>query len=288
MLLGVFSSFLGAFFQALNYILTQNCQQKNGIDGVKLLVAVHVGIGLLALIPTVVLGYWQLVTLDLIWDFVLINFPYLVAQYLLIIAIRYSDASIVSPLLALKIPVLAIISVLFYQAGFSTIQWMTIGIILAIAWYFSMLSGSINIKPLLLIFGASVGYSLSDMAITNLSHKLLDGSPVEQSFATICVNYLACGVMSIPLIRPMKVTIATVYHARWVALAWFFAVIFLILGFNISGVVSGNIVQSLRGVIGVIFAYVLFRKQVDQPVALWRKKLFAAMGMFVAVGLFYC
>ncbi|MDB1125344.1 EamA family transporter [Vibrio algarum] len=273
MLLGIFASFLGALFQSLNYILTQNCQQKHSIDGVKLLVAIHVGIGLLAIVPTVVFGYWQLMTLNLIWDLLLINFPYLVAQYLLIMAIRYSDASIVSPLLALKIPVLAIISVMFYQAGFSAIQWITIGIILTIAWYFSTLSGSINTKPLLLVFGASVGYSLSDMAITNLSHKLLDGSPIEQSFATICINYFACGVMSIPLIKPMKVKIMTIYHARWVALAWFIAVIFLILGFNISGVVSGNIVQSLRGVIGVILAYLFFRKQVGHPMSIWRKNL---------------
>ncbi|MDG3086553.1 EamA family transporter [Vibrio hannami] len=287
MLLGVIASFLGATFQALNYTLTQSCQQKYNIDGVKLLVAVHVCIGLFALIPTLVFGYWRLIELDLAWDFFKINAPYLIAQYLLINAIRRSDASIASPLLALKIPVLAVISIVFFGAEFNLMQGISIGLILSLGWYFSSMSGKIDIAPLMLVLGASVFYSLSDMSITQLSHNLIDASPVEQSFATICINYLVCGVFAIPLMKPMKVSFKMAYQAKWVALAWFVAVIFLIIGFNISGVVSGNVVQSLRGVIGVILAYLFFRHQVKQPASVWRKKLIAAAGMFGAVALFY-
>lgn len=287
MFLGVLASFLGATFQALNYTLTQSCQQKYYIDGVKLMVAVHLCIGLFALIPTLVFGYWQLIVFDLAWDFFKINAPYLIAQYLLINAIRLSDSSIASPLLALKIPVLAAISIVFFGAEFNLMQGLSIGLILALGWYFSSMSGKISFTPLLLVLVASLFYSLSDMAITELSHNLIDASPVEQSFATICINYLICGVLAIPLMKPMKVSFKMVYQAKWVALAWFVAVIFLIIGFNISGVVSGNVVQSLRGVIGVILAYLFFRHQVKQPASIWRKKLTAAVGMFTAVVLFY-
>ncbi|MGY2574240.1 hypothetical protein [Vibrio sp. C8] len=87
--------------------------------------------------------------------------------------------------------------------------------------------------------------------------------------------------------KPMKVSFKMVYQTKWVALAWFVAVIFLIIGFNISGVVSGNVVQSLRGVIGVLLAYLFFSSQMKQPAPIWCKKLTASIGMFVAVVLFY-
>ncbi|WED23647.1 EamA family transporter [Vibrio sp. JC009] len=287
MFLGVLASFLGATFQAVNYTLTQSCQQRYNIDGVKLLVAVHVGLGFVALIPTLLFGYWKLLAVDQWWDFIKINLPYLLAQYSLIKAIRLSDASIVSPLLALKIPVLALISILFFQADFGAMQWLAISLILALGWYFSSMSGQITLAPLMLVLFSSVGYSLSDMAITQFSHRLLEGTSVEQSLATISINYLALGVCSLPLLKLQKVNLKTVYQTKWVALAWFVAVVFLILGFNIAGVVSGNVVQSLRGVIGVILAFVFFRTQIDQPMSVWKKKLMAATGMFIAVGLFY-
>ncbi|WP_375749256.1 hypothetical protein [Vibrio sp. HN007] len=287
MLFGVVASFLGATFQALNYTLTQSCQQKYNIDGVKLLVAVHICMGILALFPAIIFGYWRLLEFSLAWDFFKINAPYLIAQYMLIAAIRKSDASIASPLLALKIPVLALISVLFFDAEFNLIQGVSISLILALGWYFSSMSGKIDITPLILVLSASFFYSLSDLAIAELSHNLIDASPIAQSFATISVNYLVVGALSLPLMKPMKVSFKMAYQAKWVALAWFVAVIFLIIGFNVSGVVSGNVVQSLRGVIGVILAYLFFRHQINQPASIWRKKLIAAAGMFAAVGLFY-
>jgi len=286
-LIGVLASFLGATFQALNYALTQSCQQKYSIDGVKLLVAVHVCMGFLAVVPTVLFGYWQLFEPDLAWDFFKINAPYLFAQYLLINAIRLSDASIASPLLALKIPVLAAISILFFGAEFTAMQGVSIGLILTLGWYFSTMSGKINLKPLLLVLGASLFYSLSDMAITGLSHKLTGSSVVEQSFITTCLNFVVCGVFSVLMMKPMQVSLRMTYQAKWVGLAWFVAVIFLIIGFNISGVVSGNVVQSLRGVIGVMIAFLFFRHQVNQPASIWYKKLIAAAGMVASVALFY-
>ncbi|EJL6751073.1 hypothetical protein ACSKZ4_004383 [Vibrio alginolyticus] len=287
MSLGVLASFLGATFQALNYTLTQSCQQKYNIDGVKLLVAIHVGMGVISLIPTVIFGYWRLIEQHILWDLVIINIPYLLAQYLLISAIRLSDASIASPLLALKIPVLAAISVIGFNAEFNMMQGVSVALILLLAWYFSSISGKINAAPLLFILGACFFYSLSDMAITQLSHRLLDSSPIEQGFATICINYLICGLFSMPFMPAMKVNFTTVYQAKWVALAWFVAIVFLIIGFNISGVVSGNVVQSLRGVIGILLAYLFFRHQVSHSSSVWKKKLLAAFGMFIAVGLFY-
>ena len=287
MLLGITASFMGAFCQAVNYSVTQSCQQKYRIDGIRLLVAIHVCIGMIALVPTLIFGYWKLLGFHLSYDFIKINVPYLFAQYFLIKAIRLSDSSVVSPLLALKIPVLALIAIFLFDAHFGMTQWLSMALILALGYYFSAISGRINIAPLLLVIGASVGYGLSDMAITELSHNLIQAPAIEQAFATISLNYTVCGVLSLPLMKPMQVSPTMAYQAKWVSITWFVAVIFLTVGFNVSGVVSGNIVQSLRGVIGVILAFIFFREQINESNAIWRKKLLAAVGMFVAVGVFY-
>lgn len=287
MLIGVLASFLGATFQASNYVLTQSCQQNYRVDGVRLLVAAHVVMGVIALLFTVVFGYWQYFHLSQLGTLVLINLPYLLAQFFLVKAIKHSDASIVSPLLALKIPVLAAISIMVFEQHFAANQFMAMSLIVAAALYFSRLSGSLMVKPMMFVLLASVGYCLSDIAITDFSKTIAEIPAYEQTMVSIAINYLFCGVLAVSLMTFTKVTPKMVYQAKWVGLAWYVAVLFLILGFSLSGVVSGNIVQSLRGVIGVLLAFLFFRHQLNQPQQLWRKKLLGSLFMFAAVGLFY-
>ena len=287
MIFGFIASFLAAFFQATNYILTQRCQQNFNIDGVKLLIAVHVAIGVFAAYPVLFMGYWRLIEPSQTSDILLINLPYLFAQYMLIKAIKLSDASVVSPLLAIKIPVLAMISVAMFNAEFALMQWLSILLILLIAWRFSALSGKIAMKPLLLVLAASVGYSFADMAIAQFSKEIIQSNPFEQSVVTISINYFICGLGSLFLMPVKGVTFKMVYQVKWVAIAWLIAVVFLLIGFNMTGVVTGNVIQSLRGVIGVLLAFFFFRHQINQSKVLWQKKLFGAAMMFVAVGTFY-
>lgn len=287
MIIGILASFIGASLQATNYAVTQRCQQKHNLGGVNLLVAVHIAMGVMAFCLSLFLGYLPLFQLGQWLDFLKINLPYILAQYALISAIHRSDSSVVSPLLALKVPVLALITFYLTGAGFSTLQCVSIAIIIAIAFYFSSLSGKLHLQPLVLILLASIGYSLSDMAITEFSHQVIDANSITQAVATICLNYTVCGVCGLVLMRPFKVRIVDVYHSKWVALTWFVGVIFLILGFNLAGVVSGNVVQTLRGVIGVLIAYIWFRHQIAQPASIWRKKFIASGAMVIAVFIYY-
>lgn len=287
MIFGFIASFLAAFFQATNYILTQKCQQRFNIDGIKLLIAVHINIGIIIAFPLFIFGYWRLIDASQTVDILKINLPYLTAQYLLIKAIKNSDASVVSPLLALKIPVLALISFFAFNAQFTPSQWGAMLLILFLAWRFSSMSGQIAMKPLLLVTGASIGYSLSDMSISQFSKDLIQSNPFEQSLATISINFFICGLFSLLLMPVQGVTFKMVYQVKWVAIAWLIGVVLLLIGFNISGVVSGNVIQSLRGVIGVLLAFIFFRHQIKQPQKIWRKKLFGALMMVIAVGTFY-
>ncbi|WP_194436636.1 hypothetical protein [Vibrio fluminensis] len=287
MILGVVASFFGAFLQAINYVVTQRCQKKYLIDGVKLLVAIHIFMGIVALSMSIAFELFKFLPADSIWLFLKVNIPYLTAQYFLLSAIKQSDASIVSPLLALKVPVLALLALAGGQYNFSANQILSIVLIVMLAFCFSALSGRLLLKPLCYIFFASIGYSFSDVAITEFSHQLPFDLPIYQAFATICLNYSFCGLLALLFIRPFDVSLSDVWCSKWVALTWFVAVMFLILGFNLSGVVSGNIVQTLRGVIGVVIAFFLFRKVVDQPMKLWLKKLAIAFLMVFAVTIYY-
>ncbi|MGR5144508.1 hypothetical protein ACQKPX_22900 [Photobacterium sp. DNB23_23_1] len=287
MLVGVAASFIGASFQSINYALTQNYQYNKKIDSIKLLLATHAFMGIIALIITLTMGYAKHFDYRLLWDLVKVNAPYIAAQFFLIRAITESDSSVVSPLLALKIPALAMISILYFNNGYGFIQWVSILAIVVISGYFSFLSGTVSIKPLLLIFATCLGYGLSDIAISILSHKVIAASVFEQSLITICMNYLFCGLLTLPFLNFYEVNVNVVFSTKWIASAWFISVFFLVIGFNLSGVVYGNVIQSLRGVIGVAIAYIFLRHQINQSNIIWKKKFIGAIGMLAAVALFY-
>lgn len=77
-----------------------------------------------------------------------------------------------------------------------------------------------------------------------------------------------------------------VWCTRMIVFTWLANMAGIVSCFNLSGVIECNIVQSLRSVIGVIIAYVFYRKYIKDHTA-FRKKLFIALAMFAAVGIYY-
>ena len=109
-LIGIIASIFAAIGQALNYALTKDCQEKHRIYGFRMLIGAHIGMGFIMLWPFLFCSYYTYFEWEHLIDLFKINLPFLFAQYFMMQSIRVSDASIVSPLLVLKIPVLAAIS----------------------------------------------------------------------------------------------------------------------------------------------------------------------------------
>ncbi|WP_319529606.1 hypothetical protein [uncultured Cohaesibacter sp.] len=286
MSLGLSASIAGAFFQALNYTATQRCQEKAHYSATQMLLATQVAMGVIVAFPSLLLGVWDYLTPEDLMALVRINAPYAVAQYLIIIAIRKSDASIVSPMLTLKIPTLAVIAIVMGQGYPSSHEFVAIAIILLIAYLLSRRAGTLDLWPAVLIVVACIGYAFSDMEITKLSKRFADLPLLHQVMVTVCVNYVFCAIVSLPVLIVMKAPMRVIYDARWIGVTWVVAVFFLLIGFNVAGVLEANVAQSLRGVFTILISLVLVRRlKVSGGDGAF--KILLSIGMTAAVFLYF-
>jgi len=284
-MIGILASFIGATLQAINYLLTQDAQYRYKIRGLHLLIGSQIVLGIIGFLCLLSFGYLSLLDISLLIPLLKVNLPYIIGQYALIKAIQESDASVASPLLALKVPALALMYMVLFHQHFTLIQWIAMTLIISLAYFFSSLSGKIKFKPLLYITIASFSYGTSDLFITDLSQQLPADTLTERALITNCINYFFCGMVSLPIFFSMKISTKQVWQLKWVGLAWFVAVFFLIIGFNLSGVVGSNVVQSSRGVMAVILGLYFFKETRKDPTLM--KKLCGAVGMCLGITLFY-
>ena len=285
-IIGIFASIIAAVFQALNYAISKKCQETYHLYGLKVLIASHIGMGFILLWPFIFLRYYSYFEWNHLIDLLKINIPFLMAQYFIFLSLRVSDASIVSPLLVLKLPVLTGISVVLFHDTFTAFQYSAIAFILVISWIFSSLSGQIKFKALLFVFITCCGYVTSDIAITEYTKKFAT-NVFEQSLIANSYNYIAGALFFIPCAFIKGVTIKDIYHCRYISLIWIISVLFIVIGFKLSGVVSGNIIQTLRGPFGIIITLLFFKDQILDHGEHWKRKIFLSILMTLAVVVFY-
>jgi drug/metabolite transporter (DMT)-like permease len=235
------------------------------------------------------LSYWRYFSFNDIGIIIQTNLPYLIAQFLLFSAIKMSDSSVVSPLLVLKIPALACISILLFDKQLEPLQWGAIAIIVYLAYSISTLSGKLEIKPVLLIMGACICYGISDLGITSYTKNLGDLPLQDRIFIAITINYMICALVMLPFVRLFKVPLKAIGHMKWSAITWLVAVALLVVGFSLSGVVEANVAQSTRGVIAVFIGYVAIRlsNNVFTDKRQWHSKMIVSSLMVAGVALFY-
>ncbi|WP_157967822.1 hypothetical protein [Cohaesibacter intestini] len=286
MSIGLAASLSGAFFQATNYAFTQKCQQTSGYSSAQILLASHAAMGLIAALPFIGLNAWRYLDpshfVALIW----INLPYAIAQLLIAIAIQKSDVSIVSPLLALKIPTITILMSFMGQPMPAWHQLVAIVAILLMAYLLSRRAGRLDVLPACLVIGASLGYAQSDIEITRYTQDFVGLSALMQVALTVSINYVFCGFFAGLGMLSGCQPLSLVYAARWVALSWFVAVCLLLVGFRLSGVLEANVAQSLRGVFGILLS-MLFLNKIVKGQGDWHFKLLMGTGMTIAVFFYF-
>ncbi len=282
---GILCGFLGAFFQGLNYVFSKDCQAKYSLHGLKALIAVHLVMLGISLPPFILGGFWRCFNSDALLYLFFMVAPYLTAQYVMIRALDLSDASIVSPLLTLKIPILAVIALLFLGKEFGLPQYAAIFAIMGLGIYFSSLAGRASLKLIFYILSACTLYAVQDIAKTQFTH-LLPVPRFEAVFICVVWVYVVSGLLMLAAAAARPVNLKDVWHAKWVGITWFLATLAFLITFNVNGVVEGNIIQPLRSVTGVIVSCLFYRKYIKDK-ASFRKKLFITAGMFAAVGLYY-
>lgn len=291
MWVGVLAGFAAAFLQSLSYVYSARFITQYRASSVTLLVLMHILLGLISL-PI----------LALLWHPALLNVSdyalpmgstalfYCVGQIALFQAIRYSEASRVSPLLGLKVLALACIGLFWFGEVYQAIQWFAVLLCVLGAVWLSASGGRINMKAMIWVVIACLGYALSDLSVLYTMQSLEPLPLIHAAAVGVCICYILCGLCSSLLYVRVKEK-----HLLWAsapsALTWLLAMMCLFACFAEIGVVFGGIVQSSRGLIsillGVLLTWVGFAYAEKMPArSVFMQRMLASVLMLVAIVLF--
>ena len=218
---------------------------------------------------------------------------YLVGQAGLFLALRHTQASRVSPLLGLKVFILALISAGFLHESFTVWQWSAIGLSGVSTFMLNRSGGRLPAVAFGWAFGACLGYALSDLHIRRFVGQFEDLSLVHAAAFCVCLTYAACGVLAVLIVLLLR---RRTTRRMWslsvpFAVTWILAMLCLFACFGAIGVVFGNVILSARGLISILLGSALVRCGVrDLEVrvergAFWRRLLAAAV-MSIAIAVF--
>jgi len=292
MVTGILLGFGAAACQSLSYVFSKRFTAKHG-SVLALLSLSHVFMGVfsLALAP-----FYQPAEMPLLSAYapplVLCALFYLAGQLSLFMAMKTADASRLSPLLGLKVLFLALFYGLILKTATSGLQWAAVALSVVAAFLLSGGGARLNSKSLLWILSACVNFCASDYYIRELVSAFSGLDLFHASIFSVCLSYLFCGLLgAVVLLFLPRPAPAMWRHALPFSLAWFAAMLFLYGCFGSIGVVYGNIIQSTRGIISILFGAIIAKagyhhieRHVEKSVVIGR--VLAALLMSAAIALF--
>ena len=294
MLSGILLGFVAAVFQSTSYVGSRVFDHKYPGRTLNLLSLSHI-----------VMGIFALALLPFIWPNAMPAFSayapsliacsgfYLIGQGLLFAALKKSSASRVSPLLGIKVFILALISVSLLDQHFGLLQWTAIVMSVAAMVMLSRTGEKLSLAGALWIFLTCFSYCLSDINIKILVGHFGYLGLAHGAILSGCLSYIVCGIVAAVLLPfvPRPTTTMWTYSLPF-ALSWFAAMLLLYSCFGIIGIVYGNIVQSSRGIISIMFGAALVKcdfEHLDQKVSrgVFFQRFAAAVLMSCAIALYY-
>lgn len=260
---GILSGLAAACCFSLAYLFSRLFYEKSGKNPLHLLAISQLQMGILALLlfPFV----WSDVPLSfgLILPLVGVAFFAMLGQISFFFTLQHAHPSQITPLLALKIVILAFASIVFLRKKISLLQWVSIGMCFGATFLLHFSGGSIPVKVLIGVLVTCIGYALGDVFVTMLIKHLDVIGSTNPALLGTCLVYATLGMFGIILAAFMWKDIQTFSvwkFAVYFSMVFFVADIFLFTTFKLVGPVFGNIVQSTRGVLSIIFAKIVAQK----------------------------
>ena len=291
---GILFGFLAAFSQSISYLCTRIFVKKHSNDILKLFALSHIIMGIIS-IPLAIflmpekMPEFSNYALSLLGSTIF----YILGQLFLFFALTTSDPSRVSPLLGLKVFILAIIGFIFLHQSLSLTKWIAVILSSYSAFLLSSSGKKLNLSSIALIILACFSFCISDLSIKALVDNfkylgVLHGAVLSSAFCYILCGF--CGTMFLFFTQNTS-------KEAWLdsipfAFFWFIAMIFLFSCFAVIGVVFGNIIQSTRGIISIVLGYVIANFGFELLETKITKKVFiqrilAALLMTASIALFY-
>lgn len=186
---------------------------------------------------------------------------YLLGQTCMFLVLGRVNASRVSPLLGLKVLMLAGMTTLLMGHALDWRQWTGVCLSAAAAATLRSSGGAIPAGSTALIVLACLLFSVSDLSIVGLIDAIEAGWSVGRMHAgllAMTTTYAACGMLALPVVllrapwRRGEWLAAAAYAGAWMA-----SMVGLYFCFGLIGAVFGNVMQSTRGLMSVVIGAVL-------------------------------
>lgn len=297
--LGIFCGFTTAVLMACSYIASGWAVRRTPeLNALTLLANSFIWMGLACVVglvltwrPEILQGFWHR------FPPVLISLScYTLAQILMFMAQRKVDASLLVPLLGLKLPILMFLNITLLGSRFTWLQALAVALTVLAAFLLNRTGKGIGFGGFCYVILACVFFSLSDMGLkqeTDLLRHELGFSPALAAAYCTYLNYLTAGFLGIIVLacnRRIR-TRRTLLHSLPYGLLWIVSIVFLNLCFALLGTVNGNIIQATRGIFAILFAPILVAcglTYLEQKVS-WgtiARRLLAALLMVGAIFLY--
>ncbi len=217
---------------------------------------------------------------------------FITGQFGFFSALRTIEASRLSSLLGLKIPMLALISFLFIRTSFTWLQWLAV-LLSALAAVGMNWSGGSHFthKGIFWLFITMVAYSLTDMVETQMVLLQPGSNMLKNSIVVGIMAYSVLGLVTTPMLLKFRWSSRQFIKASPFAVCWFLSQVALFVCFGYLGAVFGNVIQASRGllsiVIGLVLAYWGFGK-LDAQIsrAMWIRRAVCAVLMASGIALY--
>ncbi|MBP8604412.1 MAG: EamA family transporter [Phycisphaerae bacterium] len=257
-ILGIGLGLGAAFFQSLSYLCSRLFMKRHQDNILALLALSHIAMGIVSLAAAVLLRPAAMPALHCYLKALLgASGFYLLGQFFLFAFITRTEPSRISPLLGLKVFMLAVIGAAFLGQQFQTAQWLAVLCSTLSVFLLSYAGGRLEWPFVGMGLLVCLFYCLSDINIKILVDYFGFMGPIRGAAMATALCYIFCGLVGagVLLFRPSCSTRQTWLYAAPFAASWFIAMILLFSSFGLIGVVFGNIMQSVRGILSILLAF---------------------------------
>jgi len=209
--------------------------------------------------------------------------------------LKHVDASRSSPLLALKVPMLAAFATFALGRPCTPMQWTGVALVAVAAALLAGAGRRMTLPAWGWLLATCAGYSAADLLIVRTFEVVAPAFPdtLRRTLFSLALIYVSGGLLAaaaapfVPRFRPDEWR----RHALPFAVAWFAAMVVLYFCFALCGVVLGNIVQSTRGLVSVALGWFIARAgrtELEERVGagVFARRVLAALLTLAAVALY--